>query len=59
MPALRHATFRSPVDDLRATVGELGDGDVALDGSRDFPSKTQLRTEGIIVTSMPEWLPSF
>ena len=26
MPALRHATFRSPVDDLRATVGELGDG---------------------------------
>ena len=56
--ALGHAAFRRPVDDLRAAVGKLRNGDVAGYLPLQSVSEAQFRPEGIVVTGEPQWFPA-
>ena len=55
---LGHAAFGCPIDDLRAAVGELRNGDIA--GNLPFQDlrKTQLRPERVIVTGEAQRFPA-
>ena len=59
MAAFGRAAFGGPVDDLRAAVSELGNGDIAGFRGCNRACKAQLRAKGVVVAGEAQGLPAF